>query len=147
MDRDAQTAALIRGAAVLMTDIHKNSLHKEFSGEAIVLVCIALCEGHILPGELASRLKVSQARVAAVLGVLERKGLIRREVDATDRRRMLVTITEDGSAACDSHLSMLRAKAGKVLDALGDEDAGNLVRIVGRLHEIFDKNEKKGKEV
>jgi hypothetical protein len=54
---------------------------------------------------------------------------------------MLVTITSEGSLACDRHLAKLRTKAVRVLDELGDPDAEHLVRIVGRLHVIFE-NEK-----
>ena len=41
-------------------------------------------------GELSSRLSMTTSRVAAVLGSLEKKGLLERENDAVDRRRVLV---------------------------------------------------------
>ena len=52
-------------------------------------------------GELSSRLSMTTSRVAAVLGILEKKGLLERENDAVDRRRVLVSLTQAGEALCE----------------------------------------------
>ena len=52
-------------------------------------------------GELSSRLSMATSRVAAVLGSLEKKGLLERENDAVDRRRVLVSLTQAGEALCE----------------------------------------------
>ena len=51
-------------------------------------------------GELSSRLSMTTSRVAAVLGSLEKKGLLERENDAVDRRCVLVSLTQAGEALC-----------------------------------------------
>ena len=50
-------------------------------------------------GELSSRLSMTTSRVAAVLGSLEKKGLLERENDAVDRRRVLVSPDAGGRGA------------------------------------------------
>ena len=52
-------------------------------------------------GELSSRLSMTTSRVAAVLGSLEKKGLLERENDAVDRRCVLVSLTRAGEALCE----------------------------------------------
>ena len=76
-------------------------------------------------GELSSRLSMTTSRVAAVLGSLEKKGLLERENDAVDRRRVL----------CEKRKAHFKSKIALLLSMLGD-DAPEFVRLLGRMFEI-----------
>ena len=86
-------------------------------------------------GELSSRLSMATSRVAAVLGSLEKKGLLERENDAVDRRRVLVSLTQAGEALCEKRKAHFKSKIALLLSMLGD-DAPEFVRLFGRMFEI-----------
>ena len=86
-------------------------------------------------GELSSRLSMTTSRVAAVLGSLEKKGLLERENDAVDRRRVLVSLTRAGEALCEKRKAHFKSKIALLLSMLGD-DAPEFVRLLGRVFEI-----------
>ena len=60
-----------------------------------------LIHGTCCMGDLATALKVSAPAVAKTARVLERKGLIRRREDASDRRRVLVSLSDAGRKAAE----------------------------------------------
>ena len=86
-------------------------------------------------GELSSRLSMTTSRIAAVLGSLEKKGLLERENDEVDRRRVLVSLTQAGDALCEKRRQHFMKKISMLLTMLGD-DAPDFVRLLGRVFEI-----------
>lgn len=98
----------------------------------------SLCEsdGGVCPSELADSLGYSRARVTRVIDALERRGEVRRTQDPSDRRRVIVTVSEATRSAmrgsCDGDV---RVAAG-ALERLGEHDARELVRIFERLREL-----------
>ena len=77
-------------------------------------------------GELSSRLSMTTSRVAAVLGSLEKKGLLEREN---------VSLTQAGEALCEKRKAHFKSKIALLLSMLGD-DAPEFVRLLGRMFEI-----------
>jgi DNA-binding MarR family transcriptional regulator len=64
----------------------------------IQLAALAALERHdsMTPGELADHEKVQPPSMTRVIAVLEERGLVRREPHATDRRQVILTVTDDG---------------------------------------------------
>ena len=62
------------------------------------LAALAALERHgaMTPGELAAHEKVQPPSMTRVIAVLEERGLVRREPHATDRRQVILTVTEEG---------------------------------------------------
>ena len=62
------------------------------------LAALATLERHgaMTPGELAEHEKVQPPSMTRVIAVLEERGLVRREPHATDRRQVVLTVTEEG---------------------------------------------------
>jgi cytochrome P450/DNA-binding MarR family transcriptional regulator len=60
---------------------------------------VTIRDGAASPGELARRWQVTPAVVTGIVDRLERRGLVRREPDPADRRRLRLTLTEAGLAA------------------------------------------------
>ena len=63
----------------------------------------------------------AESRIAAVLGSLEKKGLLERENDAGDRRRVLVSLTQAGEALCEKRKAHFKSKIALLLSMLGDD--------------------------
>lgn len=91
-------------------------------------------------GELSSRLGMTTSRVAAVLGSLQKKGLLERESDEEDRRRVMVSLTEAGDRLCEKRKRHFMSKISKMLAMLG-EDAPTFVHLLGRVFEITSSPE------
>ena len=85
------------------------------------------------PGELCSELGITSPRMASILDSLERQGLLSRQSDTADRRRIIVTLTDDGRALVQDHDAQQLARIASLLDMLGEEDAKACVRILDKI--------------
>ena len=115
--RDYRFSSTLRGEMAVMRLLHSGAKQK------------------MTAGELSSRLGMTTSRVAAVLGSLEKKGLLERENDEVDRRRVLVSLTQAGDALCEKRRQHFMKKILMLLSMLGD-DAPEFVRLLGRVFEI-----------
>jgi DNA-binding MarR family transcriptional regulator len=68
----------------------------------LVLSILANAESPLPPNEIADRLIISRATVTGVLDSLERRAYIRRRPHPSDRRMILVDITETGRQAASA---------------------------------------------
>lgn len=123
--------------------LSKSSTHKEINdsmqGEIFALQYIAFHKGAVQPSEISNMTHVSSARVAATLNSLESKDLITRRIDSSDRRRILVELTPNGKQEAEKYFQMILKKVTEMLSGLGEYDATEYVRIIGRLSEINTK--------
>ena len=114
--------------------------HKRFDvnmhGETFAMSYIFRQGGTVLPSDISSEMNISSARVAVILNSLESKGLITRQIDISDRRRILVELTQDGQEFADVHNKAVVNYTVRILKSLGEHDAKELVRIIGRLAEL-----------
>ncbi len=107
-------------------------------GEIAILVYLNLvCDG-ITSGDISKFLKITTGRVATALNSLEKKQWIERRSDESDKRKVLVYITDAGREVATEKHEAAMAEVVKVLRALGDDDAAELVRIVKRIIAITD---------
>ncbi len=111
----------------------QHTMSDNLQGEPMVLNYIMHHEGPITPGAISQGAGMTNARVAAVLGTLEKKGLIMRTVDPKDKRRFLITLTRQGEAFADDRKKELFNGIRQMLDFLGEEDGAELLRIMKRL--------------
>lgn len=77
--------------------------------------------GPVSVGELGRRLKLDSGTLTPLLKRLEQQGLVTRQRDTADERRVLIALTDDGSA--------MRARAASIPGRLterfgGDPEAG-----------------------
>jgi DNA-binding MarR family transcriptional regulator len=90
-------------------------------------------EGPLTPGRLAELTGLTTGTVTGVLDRLERGGYVRRERDAADRRKVLVTPVPEAAARLGAHY----AEHGAHTDALlGRRDTAELQVIVDFLREM-----------
>lgn len=123
----------------IMYQMRKRGAQKQISesmhGELFVLGYISNHEGNVIPSEISNEVGISTARVAATLNSLENKGLITRKIDVNDRRRILVEMTPTGKEQIENHIQTIMKITTGMLQYLGEQDAKEYVRIMGRLAE------------
>ena len=117
--------------------------HKEITeamhGESFVMRYLAHQNDCVLPSEISKVMGISSARIAAALNSLEKKGMITRQIDPEDRRRILITLTSEGRALGIEQQQEILEKFAKMLSQLGEHDAKEYVRIAGRLAEFASR--------
>jgi MarR family transcriptional regulator, organic hydroperoxide resistance regulator len=91
-------------------------------------------------GEIAETARLSPASVTAMLDDLERDGIVTRVRSDSDRRRVLVTLTEDGRAVLKRRRRIWLKRWDAAMADVPERDleaaAGVLNRITGLLDEL-----------
>ena len=122
-----------------MSQLHRHNAQKKLNdsmhGESFVLGYISRHNGNVIPSEISNEMGISSARIAATLNSLESKGMITRMIDVSDRRRILVELTPVGKEQVDQHFQEIMEFTTNMLCYLGEHDAKEYVRIMGRLAE------------
>lgn len=98
-------------------------------GEFFALSFLLARGGNSSPSELSRGMEVSTARIAALLKHLEKKGLVRRNSDPRDERRVIVALTEEGRGIISRRRAEAVDRVAAALRALGEEDAREYVRL------------------
>jgi len=112
---------------------HQKAIDETMGGEAFALLYSWKKSGYVQPSEMSGKMSVSSARMAVILNRLEAKGLITRQIDKVDRRKILVSLTPAGKEAAGAYSKKALSGAVNMLEMLGEQDAKEFVRILGRL--------------
>lgn len=114
----------------------QKKIDKTMNGEAFVIMYISKRGGDVLPSEISNKMNITSARVAAALSSLENKGLITRTMAPNDRRKILVDLTPSGKEMAESYEQKALDGAKRMLEMLGEQDAMEFVRILGKLAKL-----------
>lgn len=112
---------------------HQKRIDGIMRGETFVVIYIARKGRCVLPSEISTEMNISSARIAATLNSLDKKGLITRQIDVDDRRRILVDLTPAGKELAERHRQTALSTTIRMLESLGEKDARELVRIMEKL--------------
>lgn len=91
------------------------------------LLAYLLFDGPMVISDLAGRLEVMPATVSLMVGDLSRRGVVTRREDEADRRRIIVSISDDHRAAVDAWLSRGSEAWRKALGPLTHEQRRTVV--------------------
>ena len=94
----------------------------------------------MFPGELTEKLGLTTGRIANILRVLERSGLVMRTPDATDRRRVLVAITPQGEELAARLTHEAIAYHTQLMSQLDEAEAHRFLEMLERLVTAADAN-------
>jgi DNA-binding MarR family transcriptional regulator len=92
------------------------------------LAALAALERHgqMTPGELAEHEKVQPPSMTRVISALEDGGLVRREPHATDRRQVMLTVTDRGRAVVQQSRRLREAWLARRLRELTPQERAAL---------------------
>lgn len=78
------------------TDLHSKKLVKKYglTGPQLILIQVIANKGEIVLGNLAKEVSLSQATVTNIVERLEHRGVLVRRKNETDKRRVVVSVTE-----------------------------------------------------
>lgn len=124
--------ALVRTGDRLLASIDQALRHHRLSRAGREALAVLDGAGQPLsPTAIAERLIVTTASVTSLLDTLERRGLVERRPDPSDRRRLLIVITPDGKALVDQFLPEIVALQTAALATLTEAQRRQLVELLG----------------
>ena len=115
------------------------SLMESLRGENAVLTYLVHQSTEVHPSEMAEKLSLVPGRMTDILKMLEKKGMIRREKDPEDRRRVLVKITPKGIHNVTERREQIRVQYSGLYEALGLEDTVKLIELLRKVNDYFDE--------
>jgi len=126
----------------IMSDNRKNMMdnfNRANKGELFVLHFLTSRNTEVLPSELSAALNSSTARISALLGALEKKGQIEREIDKSNRRNILVTITEAGRERVEAEMNEIQGLMTHIFTEMGEANTAEFIRLTKLFSELSQK--------
>jgi len=98
------------------------------------LICLHLLmrNGPMNAGEVAEALGLTAAAISSMATRLESGGYAHREIDPTDRRRVLIHVDQPAAQRAIAHFDGLYTAIGRLCDEHPDRDLRLLLTMIGR---------------
>lgn len=103
-------------------------------------------ENNVFMPDIRGYLSISKAAVSQMLRSLEKKGYIEREIDKSNRRNLIVTLTTEGHEVLEGKHEEFSNRLEKIICHLGEDDVRQMIAIVNRMIEIINKLNDEAKE-
>jgi len=123
-------------------DLHSRQLvlsHGLTGPQALLLK--ALGDGRLSAGDLAGRVSLSQGTVTDILNRLEQRGLVTRVRSESDRRRVMVELSQTGKDCLASSPPMLQERFANRFEELNDWEQSMLLASLQRIATMMDAAE------
>lgn len=99
-------------------------------GEFAVLQYLCYLQDGVTAGWLSEKLQLVPGRMTDILKSLEKKQYIIRQQDAEDKRRVIVSITEEGKLIATQARQEILEEYSGLVDTLGEKDTKELIRLM-----------------
>ncbi len=107
-------------------------------GYTFVLSCLLRADEEVIAGDLAKKLHVSTARIAALLNRMEECGYVIRCASETDGRRTVVKITPAGEEYISDIREQTLGRIEKLLDSVSKEDLETYIAISREIRDVME---------
>jgi DNA-binding MarR family transcriptional regulator len=91
------------------------------------------------PGEIAAWARMAPSSITGRLDALEKRGFIRRLPSPTDRRKVIVELTEEGRQAWRSTFNPQANEEARLLSALSPEEQGQFNEMLRQMLRLVDR--------
>lgn len=115
------------------------NINRANKGELFVLHFLSMRNASVLPSEISMALHASTARISALLGALEKKEQIVRDIDKNNRRNILVNITEAGRMRAQDEMEAMHQGMAKVFAEMGEADTVEFIRLMRKFFDLGEK--------
>ena len=84
-------------------------------------------------------LAVTKASVSQMLASLEKRGLLVRQIDPTNRRNLIVTLTSEGIERHRQKEFQVERRLRELLAELGETDALQFITLINKMNTVLSK--------
>lgn len=148
MDR-REAGALLRRVAQMHTQMQREGLDG-CCGGATATQCTILTElgrsGPVTLAELVRRLNLDKGWVSRAVEAMAQDGLLQKEPSPTDKRAVIISMTEPGSALCCDLSDTLDRQSDRVMGRIPPAERGNVFRALLLLEQAL-KEELEGSPI
>ena len=99
----------------------------------LVLSILADSETPVSPNNIADRLIISRASVTSLLDSLEKRGFVKRQPHISDRRKILIKLTDSGRQVANKFRPIVHQHQKVWLNALNEKEQEQLIKMLQRL--------------
>ncbi len=142
------TALLAKEILEILGRMEKRSILSKrnflLKGEDLFLATLNEIGGMSTPSKLSEYTDFTPARLSAIIKSLESKGYIVRQQDELDKRCSIIEITEKGIGYSEQLKSTAVENSLKIINKLGEKDSVEFLRLMKRIFEIVEKEERRG---
>jgi DNA-binding MarR family transcriptional regulator len=121
-------------------DLHSKKLEREsgLTGPQLLVMQLIGNHGEITSGAIAREVSLSQATVTSILDRLERKGMLKRERSTTDKRKVMVSLTEQGSKALEKSPTLMQESFIRSFNQLEDWEQSLILSSLQRVSDMMN---------
>lgn len=116
---------VVWGSHSRMTRSMERGRHGEMS-----VMRMLMTHGRRTPSQLAAAMHVTSGRVSTVISSLMKKGWVTRAEDPSDRRRVVVALTDEGRRAARAHVEAMQSDLRWVFERMGERRTREFVDLV-----------------
>ncbi|MBQ7118045.1 MAG: winged helix DNA-binding protein [Clostridia bacterium] len=113
-------------------------------GEDLFLVVLDEMGGMSTPSQLSEYTDFTPARLSAIIKALEGKGYILRQQNEIDKRSAIIEITEKGSSYSKELKEATIKNSLGIIEKLGEKDSFEFVRLLKKLFDVMENEERRG---
>jgi DNA-binding MarR family transcriptional regulator len=134
---------LILTASLLEKHIARLLLHFDLSpATGLALSILADSETPVAPHQIADRLILSRASVTSLIDSLEKRGYVKRQPHLSDRRMLLIELTDSGRQVADQFRPIVHQHQKVWMNALSEKEQEKLNQMLHRLQaSLFDSGD------
>lgn len=121
-------------------DLHSKKLEREsgLTGPQLLIMQLIGTQGEVTSGVIAREVSLSQATVTSILDRLERKGMLKRERSAHDKRKVLVSLTEEGGEALEKAPTLMQESFIRAFNQLEDWEQSLILSSLQRVSDMMN---------
>lgn len=102
------------------------------------VMCILAMEKNVPASAIAQQTRMDKVQVSRAMARLDKKGLVTRTIDASDRRRQDLSMTDAGWAIYRDVAPVAAAVERHLFDSLSAPEQAQLTRLLARLQRAAD---------
>ena len=121
-------------------DLHSKRLEREsgLTGPQLLVMQLIGTSGEITAGVIAREVSLSQATVTSILDRLEKKGLLQRIRSTDDKRKVMVSLTEEGGKALETAPTLMQESFIKAFNHLEDWEQNLILSSLQRVADMMN---------
>lgn len=117
--------------------------HGELSNvEFFILIEISMlideCGHGITLGDVIRSTDMTMSAASKKISILEKKGLVKRQVSERDRRRIDITLTPEGEALCEEEKLKKQEWMLAIISGMGENDSRELFRLFNKMLDVIE---------
>jgi DNA-binding MarR family transcriptional regulator len=121
-------------------DLHSKKLEREagLTGPQLLVMQFIATYGEVMSSVIAREVSLSQATVTSIIDRLERKKLLKRERSLHDRRKVMVSLTDEGTTALENAPTLMQESFIHAFNQLEDWEQSLILSSLQRVSDMMN---------